>query len=65
LAQAVGRDLKGKLSPLIYAGAILLAFYDERISQALYVIVALMWLIPDRRIARALRPPNGEHLLEK
>ena len=60
LAQAVGRDLKGKLSPLIYAVAILVAFYDERISQALYAIVALMWLIPDRRIARALRSGNGE-----
>ena len=65
LAQAIGRDVKGKLSPLIYAGAILLAFYDERISQALYAIVALMWLIPDRRIARALRPPKSEHLPEK
>jgi uncharacterized membrane protein len=65
LAQAVGRDIKGKLSPPIYIGAILLAFYDERISQALYAIVALMWLIPDRRIARALRSPRGEHAAQK
>jgi len=61
LAQAVGRDFKGKLSPPMYIGAILLAFYDQRISQALYAIVALMWLIPDRRIARALSSRNEEH----
>jgi uncharacterized membrane protein len=61
LAQAVGRDIKGKLSPPMYIGAILLAFYDQRISQALYAIVALMWLIPDRRIARALSSRNPEH----
>jgi hypothetical protein len=61
LAQAVGRDIKGKLSPPMYIGAILLAFYDQRISQALYAIVALMWLIPDRRIARALSSRNAEH----
>src|SRR5262245_52782719 len=60
LAQAVGRDIKGKLSPPMYIGAILLAFYDQRISQALYAIVALMWLIPDRRIARALSSRNPE-----
>jgi len=55
LAQAVGRDLKGKVSPLLYAVAIPVAFYDERLSQGIYVLVALMWLIPDRRITRALR----------
>jgi uncharacterized membrane protein len=55
LAQAVGRDIKGKLSLLLYAGAIPLAFYQERLSQGIYVLVALMWLIPDRRITRALR----------
>ncbi len=65
LAQAVGRDLKGKLSPLIYAVAILIAFYDERISQALYALVALMWLIPDRRIVRALRSSNADQLSKK
>jgi TMEM175 potassium channel family protein len=59
LAQAVGRDLKGKLSPLLYAAAIPLAFYDERLSQGIYVLVALMWLIPDRRITRALRSSDG------
>ena len=55
LAAAMGRDLKGKLSPILYAAAVPLAFFDPRVSQALYVLVALMWLVPDRRIVRALR----------
>src|SRR5690242_13300342 len=50
LAAAVGRDLKGKISPLVYAVAIPLAFVREWIADILYVTVALMWLIPDRRI---------------
>jgi uncharacterized membrane protein len=54
LAAAVGRDLKGKISPLIYAAAIPLAFVNQWISDGLYVLVALMWLIPDRRIESKL-----------
>jgi uncharacterized membrane protein len=54
LARAVGRDLKGKLSPLFYIAAILVAFVNQWIADALYVTVALWWLIPDRRIERAL-----------
>jgi uncharacterized membrane protein len=54
LALALGRDLKGKLSPLLYVLAIGAAFIDPRIADALYVLVALTWLIPDRRIERAL-----------
>jgi uncharacterized membrane protein len=54
LKAAVGRDLKGKISPLIYAAAIPLAFVNQWISDALYVLVALMWLIPDRRIESKL-----------
>jgi uncharacterized membrane protein len=50
LAQAVGRDIKGRISPLCYASAIGLAFVDTRISDAIYAAVALMWLIPDRRV---------------
>ena len=50
LAAAVGRDLKGKLSALLYAIAIPMAFVQQMISGAIYIIVALMWLIPDRRI---------------
>ncbi|HEX6550970.1 MAG TPA: TMEM175 family protein [Gammaproteobacteria bacterium] len=54
LAHAVGRDLKGKLSPVMYAIAIPAAFLTPVVSQFLYVAVALMWLIPDRRIERVL-----------
>jgi len=50
LAAAIGRDMKGKVSPLIYAGAIPLAFANRWIAIALYVVVSLMWLIPDRRL---------------
>ena len=54
LATAVGRDLKGKLSPFFYLTAIALAFVNQWFSDALYVAVALMWLVPDRRIERRL-----------
>lgn len=54
LKAAIGKDIKGKLSPLIYAVAIILAFVNQWISDALYVLVALMWLIPDRRIESKL-----------
>ena len=54
LAAAVGNDFKGKLSQLCYVIAIPSAFFHEWISGVLYVFVALMWLVPDRRIERAL-----------
>src|SRR5436309_12050207 len=50
LGAAVGRDLKGKISPLVYAAAIPLAFVHQAIADVLYVTVALIWLVPDRRI---------------
>jgi len=50
LAAALGSDLKGKLSIVVYAAAIPLAFVHPRISDAFFVAVALMWLVPDRRI---------------
>lgn len=50
LRAALGRDLKGKLSPVIYAAAIGLVFVSPWLSISLYVVVALMWLVPDRRI---------------
>ena len=50
LAAATGSDLKGKLSIVAYLAAIVLAFVDRRISDALYILVALMWLVPDKRI---------------
>jgi uncharacterized membrane protein len=52
LASAIGRDLKGKLSPVGYALAIPLAFVQEWLAWTLYVVVALIWLVPDRRIER-------------
>ncbi len=54
LAAAVGRDLKGKLSPVFYAAAIPAAFFHEGIAGALYVVVAFMWLLPDQRIERLM-----------
>ena len=54
LALALGRDLKGKLSPLLCAMAIGGAFVHPGIAYSLYLLVALMWLIPDPRIERAL-----------
>ena len=54
LANAVGRDRKGKLSLLCYAIAIPLAFVNQWISDALYVCVVLIWLVPDRRIESRL-----------
>jgi uncharacterized membrane protein len=54
LAAAIGNDLKGKLSALGYALAIPLAFVREWLAWALYIGVALMWLVPDRRIERVV-----------
>ena len=54
LARAVGRDLKGKASPIIYLIALPAAFVEPWIAYGLYVFVAAIWLVPDRRIERAL-----------
>jgi len=54
LARAVGKDWKGKLSPALYLVAIPLAFLSSRAAIALYIFVALLWLIPDPRIEKAL-----------
>ena len=54
IAAAVRRDIKGNLSPVLYVVAIGCAFVNQWIADALYVLVALMWLIPDRRIERAI-----------
>jgi uncharacterized membrane protein len=55
LAAAVGKDLKGKLSPILLAVGIPLAFVREWAADALYVTVALIWLVPDRRIESRIR----------
>ena len=59
LARALGKDLKGRISPVLYIAGIALAFVDTVISEALYVLVALMWLVPDRRVERAMRQGRG------
>jgi uncharacterized membrane protein len=50
LKAAVGNDAKGKISLLLYLVAVLLAFVNQLVADAIYVLVALMWLVPDRRI---------------
>jgi uncharacterized membrane protein len=50
LAIAIGRDVKGKISPILYLAGIVFAYPSRWLSLALYVVVSLMWLIPDRRI---------------
>jgi uncharacterized membrane protein len=52
LAKAIGADYKGKLSPVLYLAAIALAFLAPWLSVAIYSVVALIWLIPDRRIEK-------------
>jgi uncharacterized membrane protein len=54
LKRAIGTDWKGRSSPVVYLVAIALSVLNPWIAQALYVAVALMWLVPDRRIERAL-----------
>jgi len=54
LKKAVGRDLKGKLSPVLYVLAIVATLVSTWIAETIYVIVALVWLIPDRRIEKVL-----------
>jgi uncharacterized membrane protein len=54
LAHALGRDFKGKISPLLYAVAIPIAFFQAWVSCLIYVLVAIIWLIPDRRIEREM-----------
>ncbi len=58
LAAAIGRDWKGKVSPLCYLAAIPLAFVSPWIAITVYVLVAGMWLVPDRRIECTLAEPE-------
>lgn len=50
LAKALAKDIKGKASPVIYIAAIIASFYNTWIAGGLYILVALIWLIPDKRI---------------
>jgi len=54
LQKAIGRDWKGKLSPVLYIAAIFATLRSPSIAQAIYVAAALIWLIPDRRIEKRL-----------
>jgi uncharacterized membrane protein len=60
LKKAIGRDWKGKLSPILYATAIPMAFVSRWVSLGLYVFVALVWLVPDKRIENALSQKQAE-----
>ena len=55
LKTAIGRDLKGKSSPLLYTAGIGLSYVDRWLGLAVYVLVALIWLVPDRRVAEVIR----------
>lgn len=59
LKKAIGVDWKGKTSPVLYAIAIPLAFWHQWLSLGLYIIVALLWLIPDRRIENVLKQADS------
>jgi uncharacterized membrane protein len=54
LAEALGRDMKGKSSAMLYAVAIAASFYDSRVACGIYVLVALLWLVPDPRIEKKI-----------
>jgi uncharacterized membrane protein len=54
LKEAIGRDWKGKLSPVLYMVAVIATLHSSWIAQAVLVIAALIWLIPDRRIEKHL-----------
>lgn len=54
LKRALGNDWKGRLPPFLYISAIMLSFWLNWLAQTLYVAVALLWLVPDRRIERAI-----------
>jgi uncharacterized membrane protein len=60
LAQAIGRDRKGRLSLALYVLALVCSFFVPWISIALFVTVAIIWIIPDRRVVRVLQPASRE-----
>jgi len=61
LARALSRDVKGVASLLIYTAAVVIAFFRPAFACALYVVVALLWLVPDRRIESLLEAEAAEH----
>jgi uncharacterized membrane protein len=55
LRSALGRDWKGKISPLLYLAAVAVAFYATWLAQIIFAVVALIWLVPDKRIERFIQ----------
>jgi uncharacterized membrane protein len=55
LKQAIGKDWKGKVSSVLYLCAIVSTFFALWLAQVIYVVVAVLWLVPDRRIERSLQ----------
>jgi len=60
LRLAIGRDFKGKISPVLYIAGIVLTFVTPIAAGILYLLVALMWIIPDKRIEKALADEKGK-----
>ena len=56
LSRAIGKDIKGKISPILYVIAIVTTLFNEWLAGSIYVLVALIWLIPDKRIERIIEP---------
>jgi uncharacterized membrane protein len=61
LRRAIGRDWKGKLSPIVYLVAMIASLRSSLLAQVGYVLIALVWLVPDRRIEHALRDHGTSH----
>jgi uncharacterized membrane protein len=59
LAEAIGKDWKGKLSPVFYLAGAVVSFFSPKIAGGLYVLVALMWLVPDPRLRRVVEESEG------
>lgn len=60
LAKAIGKDLKGKISPILYLLAIGASYFNEWVAGAIYVLVALIWLVPDKRIENIITEPSED-----
>jgi uncharacterized membrane protein len=61
LAAAIGKDWKGKLSPVLYLTGVVTSFFAPKLAGGIYVFVALMWLIPDRRLERVIQASERKH----
>jgi len=58
LSRAIGKDIKGKISPILYTIAIISTYFNNWIAGAIYILVAFIWLIPDKRIEKTLTSEN-------